>query len=331
MWKVAIAVAVVGTAIGASLFWPGAPVPPRLSIAPAEIPADGYSIARVTIESETAPRLSATGPVVQVGPPRAIEEGKWEATVRSGVAPGAVKIRADSAEATLTLTPFLADRYGDGTPDALRLDTETDREAFRRWFTFLAEVQFFQDPSRRPAEINDCAALIRYAYRETLRKHDAGWVKEARLPLALGLEPVRKYEYPRTLLGPSLFRVTKGPFTASDLTAEAFSQFADAKTLHELNTTFVSRDLRRASPGDLLFFRHSSANMPYHTMIYLGASQVQADGERYLLYHTGSTGQDPGEMRRPTVEQLHAHPDPSWQPLAGNPAFLGVYRWNILR
>jgi len=25
------------------------------------------------------------------------------------------------------------------------------------------------------------------------------------------------------------------------------------------------------------------------------------------------------------------HPSPRWRPQAGNPNFLGVYRWNILR
>ena len=32
----------------------------------------------------------------------------------------------------------------------------------------LAEAQYFQPPAARPPEINDCAALIRYAYREAL-------------------------------------------------------------------------------------------------------------------------------------------------------------------
>ena len=63
----------------------------------------------------------------------------------------------------------------DGIPDALRLDDPRDEQAFRRWFTFLAEAQYFQPPPSRPAEINDCAALIRYAYREALRKHDGPW------------------------------------------------------------------------------------------------------------------------------------------------------------
>lgn len=40
----------------------------------------------------------------------------------------------------------------DGTPDFLRLDNPGDRQAFRRWFTFLAEVQYFTPAAERPDE-----------------------------------------------------------------------------------------------------------------------------------------------------------------------------------
>ena len=247
----------------------------------------------------------------------------------SGRAPVNANI-ARIASTPVTLTSDFSDRESDGMPDAVELDTQQDQEAFRRWFTFLAEAQFFQGASSRPVEINDCAALIRYAYREALRAHDSGWANEAKLPLLLGLASVEKYQYPHTSLGASLFRVRPGSFGPSDRTDGTFSQFADAQTLQRLNSHFVSRDLDRASPGDLLFFRHESADLPFHGMIYLGASQLQHDGQRYLVYHTGPDGNDPGEVRRPSVEELMHHPNPLWRPVAGNPTFLGVYRWNIL-
>ena len=217
-------------------------------------------------------------------------------------------------------SPPLTDRDSDGMPDAVELDTAQDQQAFRRWFTFLAEAQFFQEPSARPAEIKDCAALIRYAYREALRAHDSAWANEAGLPIVLGLPPVEKYRYPRTPLGASLFRVKDG----------TFSQFADAQTLQRFNSHFVSKNLDRALPGDVLFFRHESAGMPFHGMIYVGPSMLQHDSKQYLVYHTGPDGKDPGEIRRPSVDELMRHPNPQWRPLAGNPTFLGVYRWNIL-
>src|SRR5689334_21916571 len=52
--------------------------------------------------------------------------------------------------------------------DFLRLDSAADREAFRHWFTAIAEYQALRPAQDLPPEINDCAALLRYAYREAL-------------------------------------------------------------------------------------------------------------------------------------------------------------------
>jgi uncharacterized protein YfaT (DUF1175 family) len=66
-------------------------------------------------------------------------------------------------------------------------------------------------------------------------------------------------------------------------------------------------------------------------MIYLGESMVRPDGQRYIVYHTGPDGSDPGEVRRLTVEELQQFPRAEWRPAGSNPGFLGVSRWNILR
>ena len=71
--------------------------------------------------------------------------------------------------------------------------------------------------------------------------------------------------------------------------------------------------------------------MPFHSMIYLGASQFHRDGRVYVLYHTGPDGSDPGEIKRLTVPEILQFPQPEWRPTPENPAFLGVFRWNILR
>jgi uncharacterized protein YfaT (DUF1175 family) len=220
---------------------------------------------------------------------------------------------------------------GDGTPDFLRLDTAHDREQFRRWFTYLAEAQYFQPAAMRPPEINDCAALIRYAYREALHAHDDAWTSSANLQVIPAFDSVEKYQYPFTPLGAALFRVRAGAFTAGDTKDRTFLQFADAKTLCRFNTYCVSRDIRRAQPGDLFFFRQETNHVTYHSMIYLGESQLHKDGQRYVIYHTGPEGSNPGELRRLTVEQLLQFPQQEWRPLASNPNFLGVARWNILR
>ena len=223
----------------------------------------------------------------------------------------------------------LTDSYGDGTPDFLRLSSEADRQAFRRWFTFLAESQYFH-PSQ-PDEIGDCAALLRFAYREALRRHSGVWAAALALPAPPAIPAVAQYEFPHTPLGASAFRVREGRFTAASLGDGAFAEFADANTLRRLNTYFVSRDLRVAQPGDLLFFRQTGQNSPYHAMIFLGRRQLQPGAENYIVYHTGPIGNRPGEIRRPAAPQLLAHPEARWHPVPGNPAFLGIYRWNILR
>jgi len=222
-----------------------------------------------------------------------------------------------------------ADSFEDGTPDFLRLDDDADRRAFRRWFTYLAEAPYFEAAQERPAEIGDCAALIRYAYREALRAHDGAWASAAGLPVAPAFESVFKYRYPRTPLGAALFRVRAGPFRAGDLEDGAFAEFADVRTLWRWNTHPLGRNLASARPGDLLFFRRSPG--AYHSMIYLGESQLRPDGRRYVVYHTGPDGADPGEIRRLTIEELERFPRPEWRPSPANPVFLGVFRWNILR
>lgn len=226
---------------------------------------------------------------------------------------------------------MLSDSAGDGTPDFLRLDDESDRFAFRRWFTFLAEWQCFRPPEALPPEINDCAALIRFAYREALRAHDGGWAQEMKLDQAPPIPSVQKYRYPFTPLGADLFRIAPGPLRPGDLDRGAFAQFADAQTLRRHNTHLASRDLRFARPADLLFFEQAEQEMPFHAMIYIGPGQFEPPPGDWVVYHTGPDGDDPGEMRRRSVDELVNYPDPRWRPVAGNANFLGVFRWNILR
>jgi len=282
-----------------------------LRLDPPELPADGISIARI--------QVSPAGTPVEIvaGRHRARLE---QNTLRAGVLPGEVLLRAGAAQAALRLTLDPTDSAGDGTPDYLRLDSDADRRAFRSWFTFLAETQAWQR-GRTPPEINDCAALIRFAYREALRAHDGPWANALRLPLLPAMPSVEKYQYPYTPLGANLFLTDSG----------AFAEFADARTLRVRNTHFLTRDLRRARPGDLLFFRQPQQNMPFHAMVYVGPSHFTGPGAGWLVYHTGPSASSKGEIRRVTLDELLAHPMPQWRPLPGNPNFLGVYAWNILR
>lgn len=230
----------------------------------------------------------------------------------------------------LKLTFYLdpTDSYADGTPDFLRLHTPQDRQAFRNWFTALAEAQ--TRAPKLPAEINDCAALLRYCYREALHAHDEIWLQTH--PIETPPPSIRQYTYPQTPLGANLFRVQPGAF--DNLQDGAFAQFADAQTLMRLNTYRVTRDINRARPGDLIFYRQldqqspydgSGYHSPFHSMIVCPDLTV--------IYHTGpsATLKHRGEMRRLLITDLLHHPDARWRPLPENNNFLGVYRWNILR
>ena len=302
---------------------------PGITLEPVRLLADGYDTATLTFHSAGRPRITIDPSYA------ATVENVTDSTagIRAGVLPAQIHVRVEFpnfAPATLQLATALtaADTFQDGTPDFLRLDDGRDRLAFRRWFTFLAEAQYFQAPDARPAEIDDCAALIRYAYRETFQAHDAGWAEEAGVPVVPAFDPPGKYHYPYTPLAAGLFRVRAGPLAPDDFSSGAFAQFADAKNLRRFNTHFLTRDLTLAQPGDLLFFRHDTS---FHSMIYLGASQLRPDGDLYVVYHTGPDRDGPGEIKRLTVSELLHFPRLDWRPIAANPNFLGVYRWNILR
>lgn len=306
----------------------------------ATIPADGFSSSELTIHSPNGRDLH--GLQIHVETPHevvvdslSIANDSATVSLRAGVIPGDAKLRITAPafapqEIVLRTTPDGADVIGDGTPDFLRLHDPADRLAFRRWFTLLAESQYYRD--KPLPEIDDCAALLRFAYREALREHDATWSHEMTLPAPAASGDVQQYQYPFTPLGAELFRVRDGQFTEADLRDGAFAQFADAESLWRHNTFAVGRNVARARPGDLLFFRQDPAErMPFHAMIYLGRSQVEPGSEQFVVYHTGPDGKSPGQVKRLSIAELLNYPDPRWRPVASNPAFLGVYRWNILR
>lgn len=227
------------------------------------------------------------------------------------------------------------------TPGFLRLDSAADRDAFRRWFVTIAEFQALRPAAELPAEINDCAALLRFAYRGALHAHTGEWLQENRLETLAFLPPVRKYSWPHTPLGAALFRIRP---PSGDRIQDSFAEFADAKTLQQLNTRFVSRNIKLALPGDLLFYRQLEQNSPWHSMVFVGRSQIVRDqpgnpenpenaennDDGILVYHTGPIAKTAGEMRRVQLQQLLHHPSARWRPVPENTNFLGVYRWNIL-
>ena len=218
------------------------------------------------------------------------------------------------------------DRFGDGTPDFLRLTDPADQTAFRQWFTAIADYQAIRPRAEVPAEISDCASLLRYAYREALKRHDDTWFAATGIEIAALPGEIGAWRYPETPLGAGLFRARPGSVEPEDAANGAFAQFADAKTLVERNAYFVSRDVRQAEPGDLLFYRQFGQSSPWHSMIV-----TQVGRQAAVVYDTEIDHGKPGDLRRMALVELLDHPQHQWRPVEANPNFLGVYRRNILR
>jgi uncharacterized protein YfaT (DUF1175 family) len=268
------------------------------------------------------------------------EDDRDVAVIQAGVVPGAAQLTVHGpggkrVVADLEVAPDWQDRNRNGFPDSLELSDPADARAFLDWFRFLAEEQYYRGDDLDP-EVNDCAALLRYAYREALRRHDGDWAVRVGLKAVKPMPDVTRYHYPFTPLRADLFRLKPGGFERNDLSSGGFGQFADAETLLLYNARPIGKDIGQARPGDLLFYRQDGGQMPFHAMLFLGPSTMEplAGSQRrmaeYVLYHTGPDGSWRGEMRRPTVAELFHHPEPRWHPSAANPMFLGVYRWKIL-
>jgi uncharacterized protein YfaT (DUF1175 family) len=307
--------------------------PQRLMASPRELtlPADGAQHHSVQLRLSRGGRLDpstvlAADAAVHLLP---YSETSAEVVIQSPVNPATqqlvLRYRGAPTSLTVHFVPDFSDRFGDGTPDFLRLHTAADRTAFRSWFTALADSAATLHPKRLPREIDDCAALLRWCYRGALHAHDEAWQATMPLDTLPPIASVSQYAYPFTPLGANLFRVRSGAYTAADAANGSFAQFADAKTLWQRNTFFVTRDVRAARPGDLLFYRQLEQNSPYHSMILTGVAH------NWAVYHTGPIGNAPGEVRRVALDDLLHHPDTRWRPIIANTNFLGVYRWNVLR
>jgi uncharacterized protein YfaT (DUF1175 family) len=226
----------------------------------------------------------------------------------------------------------LNDSDHDGIPDGAELYSFDDRENFRRWFTMMAEMQFYQPSDEWNVEQRDCAGLIRFSWREALKAHDRLWFQRMGPGYERVAPDVRAYDLTSGLLGEMLFRTAYGSFKEGDTEGKAFSQFADARTLKNFNTVFVSRDRRQAEAGDLLFFYQPWVQkFPFHVMLFLGKPRVASEGASdWVVYHTGAAPEDGGTVKKVRLSVLDQHPDKRWRPLPNNPNFIGFYRLKIL-
>ena len=266
--------------------------------------------------------------------------GSYFSLARNQKSARVISLRRNGKDAVLNnhapaLTPrhsISLDSDNDGIPDAAELQTFMDRENFRRWFTLIAEGQFYHLSEQWNAEQRDCAGLVRFAWREALRPHDRAWFQK----MGPGYDPVApdvaRYKLEQGPLGEKLFRTSFGSYKDGELSNGTFSEFADARTLKSFNAKFISRDRQDAEPGDLLFFYQPWVQkFPYHVMIFLGGAKLGGNqSSDWVVYHTGSSPTDEGTVKKVELSVLDHHPNKRWRPVESNSNFLGFYRLKIL-
>ncbi|WP_135228672.1 DUF1175 family protein [Deinococcus fonticola] len=209
----------------------------------------------------------------------------------------------------------------DGYPDAAELRGE-DRARFSEWFAAVAESQYYGLNPDWKLEDQDCAGLLRYAFVQALEKHDTGWKAKFKFLPAPRFPSVQNLIYPLPYLSRSVFRVAPGSYQAGDVAAGKLVGRTSAQFLANYSSQRVTRNIDEARRGDLLFFFRPRLGA-YHSMVYLGGGLV--------VYHTGASPSEGGEVRLLSIQTLMKHPEKAFHPVSSNPNFLGVYRWKILQ
>ncbi|HVZ38686.1 MAG TPA: DUF1175 family protein [Candidatus Kapabacteria bacterium] len=353
-----------------------------VAFTPSTIPADNSSsaILEIRLISRFGNRLNVHA--LPYAPRVEIVEGSGLITLvpqddsltyraRAGIQTGTVVVRVriygapGPIEARLNLMPSLADRNHNGYPDAMDLTAESDRNAFRRWFTTIAVAQAHHIDDRW--HDRDCAGLLRYCYREALKRHDNTWLRSREWLVTSAIPDVRKYNYPAIpLVGTHVFNAGirepqdgaagqhEGTERSSAVQREPGRE--DGPSYEEGrpvamavgNRPSASRspldqfqeyaEAARLKDNSLCFLsRNAGDALPGDVIFYLNDTESEWPyhsmiylGDGNTIYHTGPDGNKPGIVKRLTLAQLASHPNPRWHPVASNPYFLGFYRWRIL-
>lgn len=228
---------------------------------------------------------------------------------------------AGAALSASPAAPGAQDQDRDGYPDAAELYGE-DRARFSEWFAAIAESQFYGMNADWKVQDRDCSGLLRYAFVQALLPHDAAWKAKFKFLPTPRLPSVQNLRYPLPFISRSVFRVAPGAYQPGDVGAGRLVGRTGAQYLANYSSVRVSRDIRTAQRGDLLFFFRPRVGS-YHSMVYLGGGMV--------VYHTGASPEEGGEVRLLSIQTLLKHPDAAFHPTLDNPNFLGVYRWKVLQ
>jgi hypothetical protein len=148
----------------------------------------------------------------------------------------------DLMKVSIPIIPSIFDSDNDGFPDVVELSDEQDRFNFRKWFTMIALTQYYHMDDTWNDK--DCAGLLRFCYREALRKHDNDWLSKKRFLYDVNLPDINKYNYPNVpLLGDKIFRTNSNSFSINDLnfSDSIFVPFVEAKYLKDCNLFFCPK------------------------------------------------------------------------------------------
>jgi hypothetical protein len=191
-----------------------------------------------------------------------------------------------------------------GVSSEVMLSVEQSRH-FREWMLRIMQEQIRQGPSPRWMQ-RDCVSLVRYAVAESLRPHDAKWMRAnglsaQQLPPELSLEPAQKE-----------LRHTWRRIDGTD------GAYVSAIGMIQKNSSYITKDFNQAQSGDLLFFDQGDEQ---HLMVWM-------DG--LVIYHTGTVTAHDNGLRSVPVSQLLRWKDTRWRPTQDNPNFVGIYRLAFL-
>lgn len=326
-----------------SLVWPAQE---QLWLLSERIAADGRQVSRAELRATNLWGQAITGMLYPKGPVgwdreaavnlglQLREDAEQRLWVRAGFETGQIRLWAKHHEATLRIQPSVADADQDGLPDALERMTSDAKTAFVARFTAIAERQYQHIEDAWPRVHQDCAGLVRYAFKEALKAETDRW-KATHLGLPGGALPEsRPPFYPELpFVGELPFRKRAGAFDPKASIESQFTAAPSAEILWQYNVRWMGSTLHKAKAGDLLFFRlPSPEGSRMHTMILLGdqaGASHKAPATR-VVYHTGLAPSEGGEVRLMQLRALLKHPDLGWRPTPDNPRFLGVYRLNLL-
>ena len=185
-----------------------------------------------------------------------------------------------------------------------QLDGEQSRR-FRLWFNAIVRQQWAQGPSKR-WQHRDCAGLVRFAVFETLRVHDAAWLKasgfsQQNLPPEISLNPAQQ--------------AWRNQWAVSDGGTNAYASAID---MVGRNSVALGKQKQAAQAGDLLFFDQGDHQ---HLMVWLGD---------WVIYHTGTVTPNDNGLRAVKPQALTQWKDTRWRINPNNPNFRGFYRLALL-